>query len=565
MSFAVVLPAILVLVVFTRSAISRCRRPIARVPGPHATSWVYGNMLHLYLPATWGEFEFPWQRQYGPLYRIKGCFGEDYLVVSDPRSLQHILSGGLFTRSPVGLAVASAVRARECGSLIGGFVRHDARQANTLAFALCELAKDPDFQARLRAEINSSPAIESGNYDNLPLLNVFIKETLRMYPAESITEVMALEDTSFPLTYGLTSTSGEKIAELPIRKGQVICLAIGSYNRLESIWGPDGHEPSLTRRDTLHCRRSPHRTIFKSAEFLQRTSHLSRMAFCIAGDAGDYFWARTTTTVFEAEVVRETLAISSIPSLPHLKRIFLGIDSQSAIRALSHPRQQPGQYLLLEFLHELESLQRRIPGAQLHIGWVPGHVDFEPNERVDKEAKHVAQHVVPPHPRLPLLFHSCLPRSAAAAKAELRTHTTAQWTELWVSSPCYEKFKKLDKSATIHSLHKPLLNLSRRNSSLIMQLRTRMVGLNSWLHKIRRTDSPLCPTCHRCEDVPHFIFFCTRFSHHRFLLRNALGRKATSLGYLLTDETGIRHLLRYVHATNRLPAYHDTPPEESDT
>ncbi|KAJ7274665.1 cytochrome P450 [Mycena rebaudengoi] len=65
--------------------------------------------------------------------------------------------------------------------------------------------------------------------------------------AESITEVMALEDTSLPLTYGLTTTSGKKIAELPIRKGQVICLAIGSYNRLESIWGPDAHELKPSR------------------------------------------------------------------------------------------------------------------------------------------------------------------------------------------------------------------------------------------------------------------------------------------------------------------------------
>ncbi|KAJ7256279.1 cytochrome P450 [Mycena rebaudengoi] len=379
MSFAVVLPAILVLVVFTRSATSRRRRPIARVPGPHATSWVYGNMLQLYLPATWGEFEFPWQKQYGPLYRIRGCFGEDCLVVSDPRSLQHILSGGLFARSFVGLAVATALFGPEsvfvlrgephrrvrselnpafsasavrkllplfeqtaavltsdleaspsaasavdvspvlftatmsaiseavfgCSlkdvgdelvenhrellvttaagspahllslSLINylpswcfrllfwtgasialqksqvlthelgtrmirekldasrkGLEVHDdiysmllhpnnankkggrmseaevAAQtalllvagqdttANTLAFALCELAKDLDLQARLRAEINSSLAIESGNSDNLPLLNASIKETLRMYSAESITEVMALEDTS---------------------------------------------------------------------------------------------------------------------------------------------------------------------------------------------------------------------------------------------------------------------------------------------------------------------------------------------------------------------------------
>ncbi|KAJ7245279.1 cytochrome P450, partial [Mycena rebaudengoi] len=369
-------------------AISRHRRSIACVPGPHATSWIYGNMLQLHLPATWGEFEFPWQRQYGPLYRIKGCFGEDRLVVSDPRSIQHILSSALFARPPgiqnsvkalLGEAnvmvlrgephrrarsalnpvfSASAVRkllplfertaamvrhvspqritttipvasdrspahllsvslikylpswcfqpaltfrteasialqtsqklTQELGTRMvqekldasrKGLEVHDdiysmllhpnsadkkggrmseaevAAQtavlllagqdttANTLAFALCELAKYPDFQARLRAEINSSLAIESGNYDNLPLLNAFIKETLRMYPAGSFTEMMALEDTSLPLTYhcvsrplyGLTTTSGEKIAELPIRKGQVMYVAIGSYNRYSSI------------------------------------------------------------------------------------------------------------------------------------------------------------------------------------------------------------------------------------------------------------------------------------------------------------------------------------------
>ncbi|KAJ7249992.1 cytochrome P450 [Mycena rebaudengoi] len=88
--------------------------------------------------------------------------------------------------------------------------------ANTLAFALCELAKDPVSRLDYGLKINSSLAIESGNYDNRPLLNAFIKDTLRMYPVGSFTEMMALEDTSLPLTYGLTATSGEKIAELPI-------------------------------------------------------------------------------------------------------------------------------------------------------------------------------------------------------------------------------------------------------------------------------------------------------------------------------------------------------------
>ncbi|KAJ7249976.1 cytochrome P450 [Mycena rebaudengoi] len=401
MSFAVILPAVLLFVVFTRRAISRHRRSIGRVPGPHATSWVYGNMLQLYLPATWGEFEFPWQKQYGPVYHIKGCFG----IVSSCLTrvpFQHILSGTLFARPPgiqnstkvvfgegrephrrasalnpvfsasavrkllplfertaatlqltsnleaslspasaldvspvlftatmsaiseavfgcslqdvgyelVELLVITAVGSpahllsvslmeylpswcfqlaltfrtgvsiaiqtsqkltQELGTRMvrekldasrKGLEVHDditACSANTLAFALCELAKDPDFQARLRADINSSLAIESGNYDNLPLLNAFIKETLRMYPIGSFTEMMALEDTSLPLTYGLTTTSGEKIAELPIRKGLVVCVAIGSYNRLESIWGPDAQfKPSRWLDGIPYAADAPH-------------------------------------------------------------------------------------------------------------------------------------------------------------------------------------------------------------------------------------------------------------------------------------------------------------------
>ncbi|KAJ7859388.1 hypothetical protein B0H13DRAFT_1485819, partial [Mycena leptocephala] len=103
----------------------------------------------------------------------------------------------------------------------------------------------------------------------------------------------------------------------------------------------------------------------------------------------------------------------------------LTVDSR--LRALRHPRQQPGQYLLLEFLAELDRLKARIPSIQLHVGWVPSHVDFEPNGRVDKEAKSAAQNDEPPHPRTPHLFHSPLPRSVAAAKATFQARTSSLW------------------------------------------------------------------------------------------------------------------------------------------
>ncbi|KAJ7249880.1 cytochrome P450, partial [Mycena rebaudengoi] len=115
--------------------------------------------------------------------------------------------------------------------------------ANTLALGIRELARNSDFQNRLRDEINAHRGITSGaQYEDMPLLNAFIKETLRVYPAVPLNEQIAVEDTFLPLTTGITTISGEKRTKLPIRKGQMVTLALASYQRLESIWGSDAHE-----------------------------------------------------------------------------------------------------------------------------------------------------------------------------------------------------------------------------------------------------------------------------------------------------------------------------------
>lgn len=66
---------------------------IRHVPGPPSPSWIFGqirhfptsfflltlnepgNMRQLLIPSTYGEYEFGWQKLYGPFYRLKGCFG----------------------------------------------------------------------------------------------------------------------------------------------------------------------------------------------------------------------------------------------------------------------------------------------------------------------------------------------------------------------------------------------------------------------------------------------------------------------------------------------------------
>ncbi|KAJ7806801.1 cytochrome P450 [Mycena olivaceomarginata] len=394
---------------------------IRQLNGPPSPSWLFGNMAQLMLP-PYGRYEFDWQKIYGPVYRFKGCFGQDRLMISDPVALHYILNSPQFKLGPVpenlvhllypkgsimsvdreedhkriravlgvgftaaairnyipiferaaqmiseqledssvvpiniapifnhatlgttseatlGYSVddlgeefvsnnieiltlastqsATHILGEAIGSKLPTFVwraaeylptatckvirrakyladelgirvvqgkrsgarqgleidtdlfgqllqQHDSTSAKhsmtekeivaqtgmmilagqettstTLSFGLIELAKAPELQEKLRAEIHAtmgSARASSVTYNSMPLLNAFIKEVLRMYPAEAIGERLALEDAVIPLGDG-------NISHLPVRKGQIVNLGFACYQRLESRWGKDAHE-----------------------------------------------------------------------------------------------------------------------------------------------------------------------------------------------------------------------------------------------------------------------------------------------------------------------------------
>jgi cytochrome P450 len=118
-----------------------------------------------------------------------------------------------------------------------------------LFFGLLALARHPEFQKQLRAEIHSVLRTQSTSilYDNMPLLNAFIKvcptayesahliqpvqETLRLYPAASLQERVATRNTIIPLGNSIVTSTGEMMNEVMVRKGQVLSVAIASYHK----------------------------------------------------------------------------------------------------------------------------------------------------------------------------------------------------------------------------------------------------------------------------------------------------------------------------------------------
>ncbi|KAJ7673920.1 cytochrome P450, partial [Mycena polygramma] len=78
--------------------------------------------------------------------------------------------------------------------------------------------------------------------ESMPLLNAFIKETLRLYPPGAIQERIAVQDTVIPLTEGIKDSAGQAMHHISVQKGQVVLVAIASYQRLQSYWGEDAHQ-----------------------------------------------------------------------------------------------------------------------------------------------------------------------------------------------------------------------------------------------------------------------------------------------------------------------------------
>ncbi|KAJ7764292.1 cytochrome P450 [Mycena metata] len=132
---------------------------------------------------------------------------------------------------------------------------------NTLVFGCLELARHPEFQHQLRAEIHASlrGPYRTSAYESMPLLNAFIKawsklikacspahwhpqETLRLYPPGAIQERITVQDTVIPLTDSIKNSNGKFMNHIAVQKGQVVLVAIASYQRLQSRWGEDTHQ-----------------------------------------------------------------------------------------------------------------------------------------------------------------------------------------------------------------------------------------------------------------------------------------------------------------------------------
>ena len=160
---------------------------------------------------------------------------------------------------------------------------------------------------------------------------------------------------------------------------------------------------------------------------------------------------------------------------------------------------------------------------------------------------------------LPHLLRRSLPISASALKQEYNTRIKAKWLDMWNTSPRKPRLDQLGGTFPFSAFLKKLNLLTRKQSSIILQIRCGHFPLNAYLYKINKAESNRCQACiehHEGgsppESINHFLFDCPAHHEAREILVNKIGRNYFHLAEIMADTDRMKALVTFINRTGRL-------------
>jgi ribonuclease HI len=258
---------------------------------------------------------------------------------------------------------------------------------------------------------------------------------------------------------------------------------------------------------------------------------------------------------YEAEVVGVILALWIIQSVPETlgKKVTLYIDNQSVIKAITTPSSTSGQHLL----NSLRTAANRT-GCRLTIRWISSHSKVKGNEEVDKLAKDAADGKSSTRNELPHILRNPLPTSASALKQTFNAELKSSWARNWDASPRKTRLVQFGEVFPYTAFIGRVNMLTRKQSSLILQIRCGHFPLNAYLHKINKVESNRCQACDVDQEelsppgtINHFIFECEAHAEARHVLVEEIGLDQFHFPNIVADTNRMKSLTTFINRSGR--------------
>jgi ribonuclease HI len=229
----------------------------------------------------------------------------------------------------------------------------------------------------------------------------------------------------------------------------------------------------------------------------------------------------TTSTVYAAELQGISLALQIAQEYASRngarQHVAIYTDNQAAIWSIAKAEGRSGAYILADIARQVQELQDK--GRTVTVRWIPAHVGIPGNEAVDKAAKEATGWREDGRRSSPADAPPNLYAIRSTAKRWCKTQAERAWIAKWRTDTKGRATYRHTPTPTkkVLQLHE---GLTKRESALLVQLRTEKIGLNDFLFARRVPDvtSPRCDCGARRQTVAHILLHCSK----RRTLRNRI-------------------------------------------
>ena len=252
-----------------------------------------------------------------------------------------------------------------------------------------------------------------------------------------------------------------------------------------------------------------------------------------------------------AELIAISTALRNLAALPIRNRVInILTGNLSALQVIHNPKQQSGQAYTRQIYESASKLKDT--GSQIIAIWAPALEEVSIKAKAKAMAKQATARGKEAQERRP------------SAKATVLRQAIAEHRQ-WKPIERVGKYtRKLD--AALPGKHTYLLynSFKRAGASTLAQLRTGMIQLNGYLHRIGASETDQCTCGQATETVEHFLFRCSRWDQYRDRMRQQSETKMGCLSFFLggkapTDPdswkpsiAAVRAAVQYTIATGRL-------------